>query len=181
MEYQIVIDAFFISPQHNYFGQKDKAPASHPTFIPQSIECIAESGIVGDRFFAIKPDFDGQVTFMNSEVVDAIAQIQGGDKTVQAENFRRNIMISGISVIELIGEVFCIGDVYFEGVKHCAPCHWMDVVMGKGTMRAMKGRGGLRARVLSSGSLTLGETTLICEKKLQYDPIQSIVRAKIPG
>ncbi len=177
--YKIQLDAFFISHRHNYFGHKDKTPSSHETFMPDTIDCVTQKGIVGDRFYDLKKNYDGQVTFVNSEVVDLI-QEQHDKSKVKAELFRRNIMISGVNVIELIGKQFEIDGVVFEGVKHCAPCHWMDVSMGKGVMKLMKGRGGLRVRVLKGGRLKLGETQLLCNDSLAFEMTQALSRPKLP-
>ena len=180
--YKINLDAFFLSEKHNYFGHKDNIPSTHETKKPQTIVCMAQKGIVGDRFFDIRPDYDGQVTFMNSEVVALIKQEHQGfcDNGIDAEHFRRNIMISRVNVIELIGKSFSIGGVTFEGIKHCAPCRWMDIMMGKGVMKLIKGRGGLRARVIQGGFLTLGEHTLACEDVLDFPMTQALARPKIP-
>lgn len=177
--YKITLDAFFISEKHNYFGHKDKKPSSYQTYTPETIECVTQKGIVGDRFYDLKSGYDGQVTFMNSEVVDLIAK-QHTSHEVSAELFRRNIMIQGVSVVELIDKVFEIDGVRFEGVKHCAPCHWMDVVMGKGVMKLIKGRGGLRARVIEGGRLKLGEHELMSDHALVYEVTQALHRPRLP-
>ena len=182
LNYKIKLDTFFISEKHNYFGQKNNIPDTCKTLIPTTIECVTQKGIVGDRFFDLRDDYDGQVTFMNSEVVEVIKKEHQGlfDNEVKAEHFRRNIMISGVNVIELIGKCFTIDGVTFEGIKHCAPCRWMDIMMGKGVMKLMKGRGGLRARVVSGGTLSLGDTTLRCEDSLNFPMTQALARPKIP-
>lgn len=182
LNYKIHLDAFFISKKHNYFGHSDNIPSSYETLKPQSIECVTQKGILGDRFFNIRPDYDGQVTFINSEVIALIKkEHQLFNHSVDAELFRRNILISGVNTIELIGRTFSIDGVVFEGVKHCAPCRWMDIMMGKGVMKLMKGRGGLRARVIDGGTLTLGESILSCEDVLDFPMIQALARRNIPS
>ena len=183
LNYKIYLNSFFISEKHNYFGHKDNIADAYETKTPTTIECVTQKGIVGDRFFNLRDDYDGQVTFMNSEVVELVVKEHQGlfDNEVKAELFRRNIMISGVNVIELIGKIFIIDGITFEGVKHCAPCRWMDIMMGKGVMKLMKGRGGLRARVISGGTLTLGERTLSCDNVLIFSPTQALARPKIPS
>lgn len=182
LNYKIHLDNFFISEKHNYFGHKDNICDTHETQRPKTIECVTQKGIAGDRFFDIRDDYDGQVTFMNSEVVELIQKEHQGtlDHEVDASLFRRNIMVSGVNVIELIGKTFMISGVMFEGVKHCAPCRWMDIMMGKGVMKLMKGRGGLRARVIQGGTLSLGETRLECKDLLNLPMTQALARPKIP-
>ena len=56
-----------------------------------------------------------------------------------------------------------IGDVVFSGVEECAPCHWMNTAFGPGSEECLKGRGGLRERILISGTLTLGRHELVLD------------------
>jgi MOSC domain-containing protein YiiM len=53
----------------------------------------------------------------------------------------------------LIGEEFAVQGIQFLGVEECRPCYWMDQVLGPGAEAALKNRGGLRARILTSGQL----------------------------
>jgi MOSC domain-containing protein YiiM len=66
---------------------------------------------------------------------------------------RRNIFVRGAELDSLIGEVFSLQDVLFEGVEECRPCYWMDQAFGPGAEAFLRGRGGLRARVVSDGVL----------------------------
>lgn len=95
--------------------------------------------------------------------------------------FRRNIVISGININQLIGKRFFIGDVEYEGVEHCSPCTWMNAVMKKGAYKLMSGRGGLRVKVIKGGSLKRGTNTLITEHEFELlDPLQILKRPNIP-
>jgi MOSC domain-containing protein YiiM len=67
---------------------------------------------------------------------------------------RRNLIVSGADLNALVGKQFRLQEVEFEGVEQCRPCEWMDLAFGPGAEQWLKGRGGLRARVLSDGLLT---------------------------
>jgi MOSC domain-containing protein YiiM len=66
---------------------------------------------------------------------------------------RRNVVTQGIDLNQLIGKRFSIQGVLFEGVCECKPCYWMDRAIAPGAEDLLRGRGGLRARILTSGTL----------------------------
>ncbi len=144
----------FVSPGHNYFGHHGQPPGSHPLTEVSEVECVAGSGLRGDRFFDYKPDYKGQVTFFALEVwLDLCAHFQILPETTSPGVFRRNLITEGIDLNILIGQEFDLQGVRFEGIAECTPCHWMDTAFHPGTWAALRGRGGLRAKVLSSGRL----------------------------
>jgi MOSC domain-containing protein YiiM len=55
----------------------------------------------------------------------------------------------------LVGVEFTVQGIRFDGVEECRPCYWMDQVIGPGAEAALRKRGGLRARILTSGRLRL--------------------------
>jgi len=67
--------------------------------------------------------------------------------------FRRNVMTAGVDLNELIGHEFQIQGVRFRGTEECHPCYWMDQAFAPGANEFLKGRGGLRAEILSDGIL----------------------------
>jgi MOSC domain-containing protein YiiM len=67
--------------------------------------------------------------------------------------FRRNIVTCGLDLNSLIGQEFEIQGVRFAGVEESKPCYWMNQAFAEGAEEAMKGNGGLRARILTSGVL----------------------------
>jgi MOSC domain-containing protein YiiM len=54
----------------------------------------------------------------------------------------------------LIGKEFSIQEIEFRGIEESSPCYWMDQAFHPGAQAALKGRGGLRARILTTGTLT---------------------------
>jgi MOSC domain-containing protein YiiM len=149
------IEHIYISPEHNFFGHYGQPAGETPTEEVREVTVEAGKGLVGDRFYGFKENYKGQVTFFSQEVHDAVcAQLQIWDKP--ASVYRRNIIVSGVDLNSLIGQKFTVQGVEFEGVCECSPCDWMDQAMGTGAEAALKGRGGLRARALSSGKLVAG-------------------------
>lgn len=160
--YPITIHHLYISPGHNYFGHKDNIPGDHPTEDVDVVEVKAGAGLVGDRFFGRGPQFDGHVTFFAWEVYQLLRTEYGLSIATPAA-FRRNVVIEGIPLNGLIGQNFAINGLQFRGMKHCAPCRWMDLGVASGALKALHGRGGLRAQALSNGWLRRGPATLTTE------------------
>jgi len=66
---------------------------------------------------------------------------------------RRNVITRSVDLNELIGQEFEVQGVRFLGTEECRPCYWMDSVFAPGAQQFLKGRGGLRARILTDGLL----------------------------
>jgi len=145
----------FISNGHNYVGHHGGPPGRHAIRGVDSIRCIAGKGIEGDRYFAHKDGFKGQITFFADEVYrDLCAQFAVTEPTPSA--FRRNVITRGLELNSLIGREFEIQGVRFFGTEECRPCDWMDEAFTSGAKEAMRGRGGLRARIATDGTLRVG-------------------------
>ncbi len=142
----------YISPEHNYFGHHGQPPGQAPMIEVDSVECVAGKGLTGDRFFDFKEDYKGQVTFFAHEEYERLcAQFQIAN--VPPSIFRRNIITRGADLNALIGREFEVQGVRLLGTQESAPCHWMNQAFAEGAEAAMKGHGGLRARILSNGVL----------------------------
>jgi MOSC domain-containing protein YiiM len=128
---------------------------SHGVVDEEEIECVAGSGIRGDRYFDFKEDFKGQITFFDAAVCEAVRE-KFGLPDLGAEAFRRNVILKGVDLNSLIGKTFRIGEVEFEGSEEAAPCYWMDEACADGAHEFLKGKGGLRARIRVSGTLKKG-------------------------
>ncbi|MSU46390.1 MAG: molybdenum cofactor biosysynthesis protein [Lacunisphaera sp.] len=146
------IAALYISPGHNYLGHYGLPPGKYPVESVQTVECLAGRGLVADRFFDHKPDFAGQVTFFAMEVYEEIRRaLNCMDQPPSV--FRRNVLSRGLDLNVLIGAEFEVQGVRFAGMRECTPCYWMDQAFAPGAEAWLKGRGGLRARILTSGWL----------------------------
>jgi MOSC domain-containing protein YiiM len=69
--------------------------------------------------------------------------------------FRRNVITEGLDLAALIGSEFEVEGIHFRGHSECTPCYWMDRAFCPGTEAALRGRGGLRAQILSDGFLNV--------------------------
>ncbi len=146
------IEHLYISPGHNYFGHHGGPADDHPVVAVAEVECIAGRGLRGDRFFDYKPDYKGQISFFAMEVLEAMGK-ELGVPGVEPAAVRRNIFTRGFDLNALIGKEFEIQGVRFAGMEECRPCYWMDQAVAPGAEAWLKGRGGLRAKILSDGWL----------------------------
>jgi MOSC domain-containing protein YiiM len=158
MKHNINIHGLYISPGHAFYGRHGMEPLPHEMVACDVLECVAGSGIRGDRFFDYKPDFKGQVTFFDWAVHEDV--LKTFELTNKADAYRRNVVIGGMDLNSLIGRTFQIGDVVFAGIEHCKPCYWMDHACATGVEEFLAGKGGLRAKITHSGVLHPGVQTL---------------------
>ena len=116
------------------------------------IECVARRGIRGDRYFDFKDDYKGQITFFSLDVFDKLCDaLKLHDCSLAAA--RRNVITRGVDLNDFIGREFEVQGVCLYGTEESAPCYWMDRAFAPGARDFLKGRGGLRARILSDGEL----------------------------
>ena len=149
---EIKIERIFISPGHNYFGHQGQAAGNFPALEVWEVDCVPGQGLAGDRFFNFKDNYKGQVTFFAAEVFEEVCRGLGVDGKSPGVT-RRNVITRGVNLNALVGQLFNVQGVQFEGVCECSPCHWMDAAIAPGAEAALQGRGGLRARILSGGKL----------------------------
>jgi MOSC domain-containing protein YiiM len=160
---KISIHHLFTSPGHNYFGHHEKPAGTNEIVSHESIQLVAGRGIPGDRFFDWKDDYKGQLTLLDQKVVDDI-RAHAENPELPATAFRRNVVIEGVDLNALIGKTFRLNGVILHGSEECRPCYWMDQACGKpGTEDLMKGRGGLRCKILEDGELCLGAVELVVD------------------
>lgn len=109
----------------------------------------------GDRFFDYRPDYKGQITFFAMEVFERICA-ELGVSGVPVTAVRRNVFTRGLELNALVGCEFTLQGIRFAGVEECRPCYWMEQAVAPGAEVRLRGCGGLRARILSSGVLKVG-------------------------
>lgn len=121
--------------------------------VPQA-QVVAGKGLVGDRYGS--GSGKRGITLIQAEHLPAIAALSGHDQVPPAL-LRRNVVVSGISLVALKGRRFRIGEAVFEGTQPCDPCSRMEAALGPGGYNAMRGHGGLCARILKGGVIRLGD------------------------
>jgi MOSC domain-containing protein YiiM len=142
----------FISTGHNFVGHHGREPDAYPMVEMLEIECVAGRGIRGDRYFDFKDDYKGQITFFSLEVFEELCNalhLQACSPSLA----RRNVITQGVDLNEWIGQEFEVKGVRFLGMEECRPCYWMDGAFAPGAQEFLKGRGGLRAKILTDGKL----------------------------
>ena len=148
----IRVEHLFISPGHNFFGHHGQPAGEHPIIAVEEIECVAGRGIRGDRFFDFKENHKGQITFFAMEVFEALRR-ELNLPEAQPQATRRNAFVRGADLNALIGAEFEVQGVRFAGVEESKPCHWMNLAVGPGAEEWLRGRAGLRCRILTDGVL----------------------------
>jgi MOSC domain-containing protein YiiM len=126
----------------------------------QQVTVVAGAGIVGDRYFDRHEEPGQNISLIEAEEIEAFFAEQ--DRPNDLSVTRRNLVIRGVRVSELIGREFLIGDVRLRGVAFCEPC----MVVGKAlatpelpaaqVVKRFVHRAGIRADVLSDGVIACG-------------------------
>ena len=119
------------------------------------VEAIVGIGLAGDHY-ASKTDGKRQVTLIQQEHLDVVANMLGKSEVLPA-TLRRNLVVSGINLYALRNTRFRIGSVLLEGSGPCEPCSRMEEVLGTGGYNAMRGHGGITARVIEGGELCIAD------------------------
>ena len=125
-----------------------------------SIEVIANKGVVGDRHFDDYNDPYNQLTLIEAENIDHYNTRY--NLNIPYKDFRRNIVTKGIELNNLIGKKIKIGSVEVEGVDLCRPCrHLTEVLDQNNILKEFLRRGGLRCQILNSSKINLGDLITI--------------------
>jgi MOSC domain-containing protein YiiM len=146
------------------------APAEGAPLVSHDrIRAMAGVGLEGDRYAAPeghskKPADDRQITLIEAEAVEGVAA-QG--IYLEPGETRRNVTTRGISLNDLVGRRFRIGEVECEGVRLCEPCHYISDLTGKPLIRAMVHRAGLRALILTSGEIRVGDEVVAVDEPVE--------------
>jgi len=132
-----------------------------PVQIVEQADVEAERGVIGDRS-AFKSGGKRQVTLIQFEHLAVIAALCGR-RDAAPELLRRNFVVSGINLLALKRARFSVGAALFEGSGLCQPCSRMEDTLGRGGYNAMRGHGGITARVLAGGKINLGDQIVMIE------------------
>ena len=121
-----------------------------------SIEVIANQGIVGDRHFKKFNDPYNQISLIESEGIDNY-NIKFG-LNISYIDFRRNIITKGTKLNTLVGKKFKVGTVELEGIDLCRPCrHLSEILNQNNIIKEFLRKGGLRCQILSSSNINVGD------------------------
>ena len=122
--------------------------------VVDAVEAKTQSGLTGDRYAGRSGS--RQVTLIQTEHLLVIASTLGLE-SVDPASLRRNLCVSGINLLALKDKQFQIGEVILEYTGLCHPCSFMEETFGAGGYNAVRGHGGINARVIQSGVIRLGD------------------------
>ncbi len=127
-----------------------------------TIEVLANKGVVGDRHFNDYNDPYCQLSLIESENIDYYNTKFGLD--IPYIDFRRNIITKGIKLNDLIGKKLLIGEVKVEAIDLCRPCkHLTEMLNQENILKEFLRRGGLRCQILSSSKISVGDLIQILD------------------
>ncbi len=111
-------------------------------------------GLAGDRYSGKAGT--RHVTLIGKADLIAIADFLGLPE-VAPDLLRRNVLVSGVNLLALKERRFRLGEALLEMTGECHPCSRMEEIFGQGGYNAVRGHGGITARVLAGGVLRLGD------------------------
>lgn len=110
-------------------------------------------GLQGD--WRSRRNRSGQLTLVEAEVLTEIGHLLGAPVPLGAS--RRQVVVRGVKLSDLIGQRIRIGEVRLFVETPCDPCSRMEETIGAGARKALEGRGGVRCFVLAGGELQVGD------------------------
>jgi MOSC domain-containing protein YiiM len=140
------VEAIHISPKHERLPEP-----------VESVEAIPGSGLRGDRYFEEEGGHaEGKdITLIEAEAIEGFRADTGLELT--AAEMRRQVLTRGVGLNDLVGKRFRVGEVECLGRILCEPCNHVQSLTRPGVLRGMVHRGGLRADVLSGGTIKVGD------------------------
>ena len=130
-----------------------------PQSVPQAT-AVPGAGLEGDRYALrlgtfYKPAPDHELTLIEAEAIEALRR----DYQVELASgeARRNIVTRNVPLNHLVGKQFVIGDVRIRGIRLCEPCDHLQKLTGKPVIKGLLHRGGLRAQILTQGTIRVGD------------------------
>lgn len=129
-------------------------------------EALAGIGLADDRL-GVRGESElstRQVTLIQHEHLPVIASL-AGVRAVDVVALRRNLIVSGINLVALKNARVRVGQALLEIVGPCHPCSRMEEAIGAGGYAAMRGHGGMTARVLERGAIAVGDSVRADEER----------------
>lgn len=148
------VEAIFIGPN---VGQ--------PMKLVEAVAAVAGCGLEGDRNWQGEGGApkskgpDREVTLIEAEALDALKREDG--IVIEPAESRRNILTRGVPLNHLVDRQFQVGSVVLRGIRLCEPCGHLESLTRPGVMKGLIHRGGLRARIVSGGTLHVGDAVEI--------------------
>lgn len=135
-------------------------PARHaPVRVVETASAIVGRGLDGDRYGHAG---SREVTLVQAEHLPVIATLLGR-AAIDPAILRRNVVVAGINLVALKDRRLRLGDAVLEITGACHPCSRMEAALGEGGYNAMRGHGGVNARVVEGGAFTLASAAIALE------------------
>lgn len=137
------------------------AAAEGPMALVNEVRAVPEKGLEGDRYFHLAGTYSDnpgpfrQVTLIEIEAIEALRRDYRID--LNPGDSRRNIVTRGVPLNHLVGREFKVGEVTLRGIDLCEPCSHLEKLSRKGVQRGLIHRGGLRAHILTGGTIGVGD------------------------
>ncbi|WP_254508003.1 MOSC domain-containing protein [Anatilimnocola floriformis] len=123
---------------------------------------ITDKGIAGDRYSAGKGagqrgrvKDEQHVTLISEEAIVAACEESGLPITHLLT--RRNLLVRGVPLADLLSKYFRVGEVVLFGFEDCAPCGYLEKMTFPFMKQSLKNRGGIRAVVVNGGTIRVGD------------------------
>jgi MOSC domain-containing protein YiiM len=134
--------------------------AAGPMRSVNEARAISGVGLEGDRYASgqgtfSKPLPDRELTLIEAEAIEALRRDYSVELT--PGEARRNVVTRGVALNHLVGCDFQIGEVKIRGIRLCEPCDHLQQVTGRQVIKGLQHRGGLRAQILSQGTIRVGD------------------------
>jgi MOSC domain-containing protein YiiM len=141
-----IVEAIHISPE------RERLP--EPV---DSVEAVPGAGLRGDRYFRESGGHEEgkDITLIEAEAIEGFRSDTGLELT--AAEMRRQVLTRGVGLNDLVGKRFRVGEVECVGRILCEPCNHIQSLTRPGVLRGMVHRGGLRADILSGGTIRVGD------------------------
>lgn len=141
------------------------AQAGAPMRTHETVEATAGAGLADDRYLHRRGTYskthgpDREITLIEAEALDHLAREHGIE--LAPEETRRNVVTRGVGLNALVGRRFRVGEVVLEGIRLCEPCGYLARLTGKPVFEPLTERGGLRARIVTGGTLRVGDALVV--------------------
>ena len=120
----------------------------------ETVSAVAGCGLEGDRHYRAGGQRPGNaLTLIEAEALEDVG-LTGAES-------RRQVVVRGVRLNDLIGRRFRVGDVECVGVELCEPCLHLQSLTRPGIIDDLLHRGGLNADILSGGTISLGDAVVV--------------------
>ncbi|GAB2558805.1 MOSC domain-containing protein [Spirosoma areae] len=128
--------------------------------VVEAVEVSDKKGILGDHYSG--QSGNRHVTLIQAEHLPVVAALTGRD-TLDPALLRRNIVVSGLNLLALKDHHIQIGDTVLQITGQCHPCSKMETALGPGGYNAMRGHGGMTAKVVKGGTVRVGDAVVVTD------------------